>query len=444
MLKPLLLLLPLARAGFRLTGYDDDDCSPMKLSWADAEITGLENPYEAAGAQCVDFQIDGKARSMYIDSTSCESGGGITADTYKDHGCGEFIENIYDANGECKTHYSGTYFWFLFIPIGASEDWSIRLECIDDCEADGAYCREPTPRPTPLPTNPTPGPSPEPSYVPSRAPTPEPTPGPSPRPSPAPTRSDEPTPAPSTLQPTSSKKSGGAGPPVTAGTGITIAVAVVLVIAGVACGLAMKGRGKGQLADDGPILAEAVLVDDAGVEETKDDGMVDVPLDMDVEASDAAIKDAARGAGTYIGGDAYRPAPRRRNSREEPVLKGIYANPAPSGPVDAGPVAPATAADVRSLKVVAAEPKRRSSFAAPEPATTSERARRASFAAVSSTVSAFQAGAVRARRATETGLQAVSEALQAQAAPREAPEGYELQRRGVVEVDEEEGEETWM
>ena len=127
-------LLAPVRAGFRMAGYNGVTCGEATLSWSDSGITGLANPLEEVDGTCIDFYIDGKPMSMQLECSS--DGDNVYYKTFTSADCDEDqrkSDSIFE-DGECRKFAEGWFLWYA--------DYSIKLECVDDCDIDTALCTD--------------------------------------------------------------------------------------------------------------------------------------------------------------------------------------------------------------------------------------------------------------------------------------------------------------
>ncbi|KAH8069529.1 hypothetical protein JL721_5833 [Aureococcus anophagefferens] len=142
-------LLGAAEGGFRMTGYRSLGCLSTSMGWGDSEISGLPNPYEAADDACAPFSRDGF--DGWLRGTCEPATGVVNVSAFADDSCSAAVDVLTFGDDECLEVQGG---WFLVY-----YEWSMKLECLADCDADVSYCAYPTIAPTTTPSRrPTAGP----------------------------------------------------------------------------------------------------------------------------------------------------------------------------------------------------------------------------------------------------------------------------------------------
>ena len=162
-------LLGVAEGGFRMTGYRSLGCLSTSMGWGDSEIrcalarraraaqspprarprSGLPNPYEAADDACAPFSREGF--DGWLRGTCDPATGVVNLSAFADESCSAAVDVLTFGDDECLEVQGG---WFLVY-----YEWSMKLECLADCDADVSYCAYPTIAPTTTPSRrPTAGP----------------------------------------------------------------------------------------------------------------------------------------------------------------------------------------------------------------------------------------------------------------------------------------------
>ena len=100
--------------------------------------SGLPNPYEAADDACAPFSRDGF--DGWLRGTCDPATGVVNVSAFADDSCSAAVDVLTFGDDECLEVQGG---WFLVY-----YEWSMKLECLADCDADVSYCAYPTIAPT--------------------------------------------------------------------------------------------------------------------------------------------------------------------------------------------------------------------------------------------------------------------------------------------------------